>query len=301
MINNFLDYAKLTNEKMVLEQREFDLRACINTIIESNRPQINEKGLQLLVYISDDIPNKVVGDELRLTQILNNLLSNAVKFTMVGHVALELVKLSETASHVELFFMVMDTGIGIRHEDKDRLFQSFTQVDGSITRRFGGTGLGLAISKKLVEAMGGTIDLESEKDKGSTFSFTVRLALPADEVGNNSRNERQPDISYDVIHPVGEEVRVGEIGTRREIPKSSWSEDALKKQLPMLLEKLSLCIEMDSWHKAEELAYQMKKQIPSEQSDLQKKVFRLLLTVRKEKHDIAFSIINELKEYINER
>ncbi len=275
MINNFLDYAKITSDKMVLEQREFDLRACINTIIESNKPQMNEKGLRLLVCISDDIPKRVVGDELRLTQILNNLLSNAAKFTMAGQVALELVKLSETERHVELFFMVMDNGIGISKEDKDRLFQNFSQVDGSITRRFGGTGLGLAISKKLVEAMGGSIGLESEKGKGSTFSFTVRFALPTGDVEHYSRKDRQP--------------------------KNKWSEDDFKKQFELLLEKLSLCIEMDSWYKAEELAYQLKNQIPSEQSELQKKVFRLLLTVRKEKHDIAFSIINELKEYIDER
>ncbi len=301
MINNFLDYAKITNEKMVLEQREFDLRTCINTILEANKPRINEKGLQLLVYISDDIPRRVVGDELRLTQILNNLLSNAVKFTVIGQVALELVKLSETASHVELFFMVMDTGIGISHEDKDKLFQSFSQVDGSITRRFGGTGLGLAISKKLVEAMGGSISMESEKDKGSTFSFTVRLALPTGDLENNCRKDRQIDAGNDKINPVPEKENPEATETRSEEPKDNWSEDVFKKRLAPILEKLSICIEMDSWDKAEELAYHLKKQIPLEQNAMEKKVFRLLLAVRKENHDIAFSIINELKAYIDER
>ena len=301
MINNFLDYAKITSEKMVLEQREFDLIACINTIIESNKPQIIEKELQLLINISDDIPKMVVGDELRLTQILNNLLSNAVKFTMVGQVALEIVKLSETERHVELFFMVMDSGIGISNKDKDRLFQNFSQVDGSITRRFGGTGLGLAISKRLVEAMDGSIGLESEEGKGSTFSFTVRLALPTGDGENSSRKDRQPDIDDDMNYTDVEEIRSEAIEIQREKAKSYWSDDAFKKQLALSLEKLSLCIEMDSWYKAEELAYQLKKQIPSEQSDLHKKAFQLLLTVRKEKRDVAFTIIDELKAYIDER
>ncbi len=301
MINSFLDYAKITSEKMILEQREFDLRACINTTIESNKPRINEKGLQLLVYISDDIPKRVVGDELRLTQILNNLLSNAVKFTIVGQVALELVKLSETADHVELFFMIMDTGIGISQEDKDKLFQSFSQVDGSITRRFGGTGLGLAISKKLVEAMGGSISLESEKDKGSTFSFTIHLALPTGDMESNSRTDQQITSGFDKSDKVVEVASTDSSEVRMEEPKGHWSEEVFKKRLAPVLEKLSICIEMESWDKAEEMAYHLKKQIPSEQGELEKKVFRLLLAVRKEKHDVAFSIIEELKVYIDER
>jgi signal transduction histidine kinase len=301
MINNFLDYAKITSEKMVLEQREFNLIACIDTIIESNKPKLTYKGLQLLVNISDDIPKMVVGDELRLTQILNNLLSNAVKFTMMGQVALEIVKLSETERHVELFFMVMDTGIGISDQDKDKLFQNFSQVDGFITRRFGGTGLGLAISKRLVEAMGGSIGLQSEEGKGSTFSFTVRLALPTGDGEVDNRNNRQPDISYDVTHPDVEVIHSEAIETQREKAKNYWPDDAFKKQFALSIEKLSLCIEMDNWYKAEELAYQLKKQIPSEQSDLHKKAFHLLLAVRKEKRDVAFSIIDELKTYIDER
>ncbi len=301
MINSFLDYAKITNEKMILEQREFDLGACINTIIESNKPRINEKGLKLLVYISDDIPKRVIGDELRLTQILNNLLSNAVKFTVIGQVALELVKLSETERDVELFFMIIDTGIGISNEDKDKLFQSFSQVDSSITRRFGGTGLGLAISKKLVEAMGGSISLESEKDKGSTFSFTVHLALPEGSSENRNRIGRQVKTGFDTIYPTGKELLDQKLAPGRQEPQGGWSKEEFKRKLAPLLEKLSICIEMESWDKAEELAYYMKKQMPSGQNDIEKKVFRLLLAVRKEKYDIAFIIINELKVYIDER
>lgn len=286
LINDLLDYAKLTSEKMILEQREFSFRECINTILEFNRPRINDKGLQLLVYISDDIPNKVIGDELRLTQILNNLLSNAVKFTMIGQVALEIVKTSETSKYIELFFVVIDTGIGISHEEKDKLFQSFTQVDGSITRRFGGTGLGLAISKRLVEAMGGTIGVESEKDKGSTFSFSLRLGLPEEEIDKPRE-----------IHHQDDNIKVQTAEAQKEL----WSQEEVLKKLSPILERLALCIDMESWDKAEELAYYMKKQVPSEQGEITKIIFRLLLAVRKEQHDISVTIINELKTFIAER
>ncbi len=314
MINDLLDYAKITNEKMSLEQREFNLRECMNAIIESNRPRINDKGLKLLVYISDDIPEKVIGDELRLTQIMNNLLSNAVKFTVIGQIAIEVVMLSKTVNSVELFFMVIDTGIGISNEDKDKLFQSFTQVDGSITRRFGGTGLGLAISKKLVEAMGGTIGMESEKGKGSTFSFSVRLAIPAetDETGIQENRGSLPS-EYDGVDEKLTLVMKSEELTWADMPfgevkmhkpeeaKERQSEEEILKKLSPVLEKLSICIEMESWDKAEELAYYMKKQMPAEQSEIAKLVFRLLLAVRKEKYDASVAMINELEALIGER
>ena len=127
------------------------------------------------MHVGDDIPKYLIGDELRLTQIFNNLISNAVKFTTIGHVAVEASLIREEDDFVELFFMVVDTGIGIAKENMDKLFKKFSQVDASTTRRFGGTGLGLSISKKLVELMGGDIKVESEVGKGSSFSFNVIL------------------------------------------------------------------------------------------------------------------------------
>ena len=133
------------------------------------------KGLRFTLNIAPEIPDKVIGDELRLTQILNNLVSNAVKFTEQGYVGIEVSLNTKINDEIELFFMVVDTGIGLSPEDKDKLFKSFSQADASITRKFGGTGLGLSITKELVQMMHGKVWAEGEKGKGSTFSFTVRL------------------------------------------------------------------------------------------------------------------------------
>jgi signal transduction histidine kinase len=178
IINNSIDYSKLANNNIILEQREFDFQCFMDKVVSMNSESIEEKGLKLIVNVAEDIPKRVVGDEFRLTQILNNIISNAIKFTSVGQIAIEVAKIAQDSTHVELFFMVIDTGIGIAPEEMDRLFQSFTQVDGSFTRRYGGTGVGLSISKLLIEAMNGTITVESEKDQGSIFSFNIYLGLP---------------------------------------------------------------------------------------------------------------------------
>ncbi len=317
MINDMLDYAKLTNQKMVLEQREFSFREFINAVVNVNRPRINDKGLNLRLYIADDIPDRVIGDEFRLTQILNNLFSNAVKFTTIGHITLEVAKLSQTHQWVELFFILIDTGIGISTEDKDKLFQSFSQVDGSITRRFGGTGLGLAISKKLVETMGGMIGVDSERGKGSTFSFSVRLSLPVEETDTQIENDsdlRSNDINY--YNDLADTNNNGKInqeinyiryidrllkeagGSPRTAGAVSLSRDVILKNIASVLEKLSICIEMESWDKAEELTGYIKQQLTPEFGDITKIVFRLLLAVRKENHDASITLMNELKTYI---
>ncbi|KAI4447610.1 Sensor histidine kinase RcsC [Eubacterium plexicaudatum ASF492] len=121
--------------------------------------------------MSPQVPEYLIGDELRVGQILNNLLSNALKFTSVGKITVEVVRTARVNDKIELFFIVKDTGIGIDQADKEKLFQSFSQADASISRKYGGTGLGLNICKQLVELMGGRIEVEGEKGRGSTFSF----------------------------------------------------------------------------------------------------------------------------------
>ena len=175
IINDLLDFSKMESDKLVLEKKAFSFREFLNNVMAFNVTLVNEKGLKLLVHVGDDIPKYLVGDELRLMQIFNNLLSNAVKFTTIGHIAVEASLIREEDDYVELFFMVVDTGIGISKQNMDKLFKKFSQVDASTTRTFGGTGLGLSISKKLVELMGGNIKVESEPGKGSSFSFNVIL------------------------------------------------------------------------------------------------------------------------------
>ena len=186
IITNILDFSKLGAGKFTLEQKEFNFYQMVNHAVETNIMAINAKGLHIMVNIDKAIPEFLIGDELRLTQILNNLLSNAVKFTSVGYINIEVTKTVQFDDEIELFFVVSDTGIGISQEEKDKLFKSFSQVDASITRKYGGTGLGLAITKQLVGLMHGSIHLDSEKGKGSSFSYSVRLHVAQDKKGENS-------------------------------------------------------------------------------------------------------------------
>ena len=177
IINDILDFSKIESGRLELEAVEFNLRECIEETLDLLAPRVAEKGLDLLYEIGDGAPGLVRGDPTRLRQILVNLLGNAVKFTERGEVVLSLRSESIIDGRVELLFAVRDTGIGIPPESISRLFQSFSQVDASTTRRFGGTGLGLVISKRLAEMMHGRMWVESEVGKGSTFFFTV-LAAP---------------------------------------------------------------------------------------------------------------------------
>jgi PAS domain S-box-containing protein len=174
VIDDILDYSKIEAGKLDLENEPFNLRDCVEGALDIVAPRAWEKELELGCLIDDDAPAGIVGDEARLRQVLLNLLSNAVKFTERGEVVV-LVDATDTGSgSYEVELAVRDTGIGIPPDRMDLLFASFSQVDASTTRRFGGTGLGLAISKRLVELMGGTISVESEQEKGSTF----RISLP---------------------------------------------------------------------------------------------------------------------------
>jgi PAS domain S-box-containing protein len=178
IINDILDFSKIEAGAMDIEGKAFDLRACVEAAVSLVGPLAVGKGLVLAHEIDSAVPETVVGDEGRLRQILLNVLNNAVKFTEAGSVELVVRCEPVAAEHVELEFAVTDTGIGIRPDRIGRLFQSFSQEDASISRRYGGTGLGLAISKGLAEAMGGTMWAKSEgTGKGSTFHFTIRAPV----------------------------------------------------------------------------------------------------------------------------
>jgi len=173
LINDILDFSKIEAGKLELERLPFDLRDCIEGALDLLAPQAAEKGLELAYLIDDQTPNTIIGDITRLRQILVNLLSNGVKFTEKGEVVVSVTSRKLEDGRYELHFTVRDTGIGIPEDRLDRLFQTFSQVDASTTRKYGGTGLGLAICKHLVEMMGGKIWVESEVGKGSTFHFTI--------------------------------------------------------------------------------------------------------------------------------
>ncbi|BCZ45624.1 hypothetical protein psyc5s11_16910 [Clostridium gelidum] len=175
LINNVLDLSKIEAEKVIIEEIDFDIKILIQRVIYTNLVKANENYVQLHYSIDEEVPQILIGDAYRLEQILNNLISNAVKFTDGGIVILKVNKISNINEILEIQFIVEDTGIGISKDEMKLLFKSFTQVDGSITRKYGGTGLGLTISKNLVELMGGRIEVDSKKGSGSKFYFTIKL------------------------------------------------------------------------------------------------------------------------------
>jgi PAS domain S-box-containing protein len=179
IINDILDYSKIEAGKIELEKSPFVLRGCVEDAFDLFMHIAAKKNIELMYYVDPDVPKMLVGDTTRLRQILVNLLGNATKFTENGEIHLKIrnVLLDEDKKQCQVEFALRDTGIGIADDQKDRLFQAFTQADASSTRKYGGTGLGLTISRKLTELMGGKIWFESEKGKGSTFYFTVTLPI----------------------------------------------------------------------------------------------------------------------------
>jgi signal transduction histidine kinase/ligand-binding sensor domain-containing protein/DNA-binding response OmpR family regulator len=183
VINDILDFSKIESGNMELEQRDFDLRTCIEEVLDVFASKAGVMGLDLVYEIDYDVPAQIIGDSMRLRQVLVNLVSNAIKFTERGEIFLgvHLVNI-DSEGMLELSIEVRDTGIGIPADKMERLFKAFSQVDTSTTRKYGGTGLGLIISEKLVGLMGGEIKVESEVNLGTTFRFTIKTMPSAKSI-----------------------------------------------------------------------------------------------------------------------
>jgi PAS domain S-box-containing protein len=179
VINDILDFSKLEARKLVIENINFNIKSLIEETIKVHSPSAIKKGIELNYTFASTIPQYVIGDPSRLQQILNNLISNAVKFTEIGEVWIKIKEIKNHDNELEIQFTVEDTGIGISEDNIVMLFKSFSQLDGSITRRFGGTGLGLAISKQLSEIMGGRLWVESKTAIGSKFYLTLKFTIGA--------------------------------------------------------------------------------------------------------------------------
>lgn len=173
LINDILDFSKIEANMMMLENITFDLEKILESVVNVCAQKVHDKNLELVLNIDTDVPKILKGDPLRLKQIIINLTSNAVKFTKSGSISIQINKLDDIDGCDHLCYSVVDTGIGMSLKQQTSLFKSFSQIDESITRKYGGTGLGLAISKQLTELMGGQIKCESELGFGSTFSFTT--------------------------------------------------------------------------------------------------------------------------------
>lgn len=177
IINDILDFSKMEADKLVIESIDFNLENVLNNVSHMISTKTEEKGLEFLFNNGINVPRHLISDPLRIGQILTNLCSNAVKFTEHGEIIISIKVMETSGDEAILKFCVKDTGIGLTKKQISMLFQAFNQADTSTTRKFGGTGLGLTISKRLSELLDGTIGVESEYGKGSTFWFTAKLGI----------------------------------------------------------------------------------------------------------------------------
>ena len=181
IINDILDFSKIEAGKLNIENTSFDLESVMNTVSNLVSQKAQEKGLEFAIYINKEVPLSLIGDPLRIGQIITNYCSNAIKFTEKGEIVVAAESLEKKGDQIKVKFSVRDTGIGLTKEQQQKLFKSFSQADQSTTRKYGGTGLGLAISKKLAELMNGEVWLESEVGVGSTFYFTAEFGVQDDQ------------------------------------------------------------------------------------------------------------------------
>ncbi|MDD6138586.1 MAG: ATP-binding protein [Lachnospiraceae bacterium] len=287
LINGILDFSKLDAGKFTLENRKFNFRNMIDYVKSTHMPKITEKGLKFFVTISPDIPEFVIGDELRISQILNNLLSNACKFTNVGKISLETLMTAQEKNRIELFFIVLDTGIGIAKSDEDKLFKSFSQVDASVSRKYGGTGLGLNISKQLVDLMGGHITIDSELNKGTMFSFSIWVEMPEEETA---------EVKLPVDNNYAKNIHEA-LGADDEIEKAYiYGSEENRKELDEHMSKLILCLEMENWEKAENFSNSIKQLTIQAPKDIKVAALRMKMAVQKADYDRSVDEYNTLKE-----
>jgi PAS domain S-box-containing protein len=231
IINDILDFSKMEAGKLIIENINFDIKSLIEETIKAHSPHAISKGIDLNYAFSVTIPQFVVGDPDRLKQILNNLIGNAIKFTEIGEVWIKVMKIKTNDNEIEVKFAVEDSGIGIAEDNIGKLFESFSQLDSSITRRFGGTGLGLAISKQLSELMGGRLWVESKKGVGSKFYFTLKF-----QIGNSIETQpvefvqlKKIDRPYNIL--LTEDDKVNQRVVARILKKRGYSVDTASNGL----------------------------------------------------------------------
>jgi len=214
IVNDILDLSKIKADKIDLEEIEFNSIEKFESAIESYAARAAEKDIDLRVFVDPTLPKKLIGDPTKISQVVVNLISNAIKFTgLRGVVSVSIEKKAEYSDSVDVKFAVKDTGIGISDEQKEKIFEAFSQADVSTSRKYGGTGLGLAISSKLVEFMGGKLDIDSIEGEGSTFFFTLKLQKAV----NQGENELQFDMSgYNVVLALPEDEIADFIDTNYE-------------------------------------------------------------------------------------
>lgn len=244
VINDILDISKIESGNMELEEKEFALKSCIAEVMDLFRAKTATQPLELTLKIEEDVPSRIVGDRLRLGQILTNLVGNAVKFTPRGEVHVHAFVIGREGEDATIGFEVTDTGIGIAEDKLDKLFKPFSQVDSSTTRKYGGTGLGLVICEKLARLMGGSIEVSSELNKGSTFRFSIAAKIAPDlqepdgATPNSSDSERKLQADFAHRYPmtilVAEDNKVNQIVIMNTLRKLGYLADLAQNGLEVL-------------------------------------------------------------------
>ncbi|MNB67397.1 Aerobic respiration control sensor protein ArcB [compost metagenome] len=273
VINDILDFTKMESGKMEMEYGLFELRSCVQEVFSLFSAEAGKKNLELAYFIDQSLPALIYGDMARLRQVLLNLVSNAVKFTHQGGVYLVVSSKERKDNGLVLEFTVKDTGIGISPEKRDRLFQPFSQLDSSMTRKYGGTGLGLAICKSLVQMMGGDIRVESTEDKGAVFVFTINAELPENDPDGGGHPEKEKVFPFRkehrrrvlVVddHPINQKLMVnmlGKLGFTAEVAEdgSQAASLALSRPYDMIFMDLHMPV-MDGLEAARKIRSSMKR------------------------------------------
>lgn len=200
LLNDILDFSKLDAGQLDLEATPFSIRQIFDAVSDTFSFKIQEKGLELRQEVDDEIPEFLLGDPLRFTQVLHNLVSNAIKFTSKGHISMQCSFLGKSEGLIRMKMAVSDTGIGIEEKNQDQIFDSFKQEDETTTRKFGGTGLGLSIVREIVDLFGSQIQLDSKKDQGSTFWFQLSLPEAIPEEHDLPQEDGEEEISLAGLH-----------------------------------------------------------------------------------------------------
>lgn len=231
LVNDVLDFSKIESGKMRLDLIEMDVERCVLSAMSLFKSVAQKKNIELTFYIDQETPKKIMGDEVRLRQVLINLIGNAIKFTNQGEVVIKVKGIAVGVDSYELYFTVRDTGIGIAKEAQKKIFQPFTQADVSTTRKYGGTGLGITICKRLVELMGGEVGLQSELGKGSIFTFFISASLPVNQKFKMVKATGVPARGRILVV---EDNLVNQTITRAILEKAGYTCDAVKNGLQCL-------------------------------------------------------------------
>lgn len=244
VINDILDVSKIESGNMELEEKEFGLKSCIGEVMDLFRAKTATQPLDLTLKIEENVPTRIVGDRLRLGQVMTNLIGNAVKFTPKGEVRVHVYVIGQEDTQAKLGFEITDTGIGIAEDKLDKLFKPFSQVDSSTTRQYGGTGLGLVICEKLTALMGGGIEVRSELHKGSSFRFwiTAKVASdvqePEEATPGTDNAEKKLHADFASRHPmailVAEDNKVNQIVIMNTLSKLGYRADLAQNGLEVL-------------------------------------------------------------------